>query len=76
MAAQRVHVRADGGLTCGHPASPATTRPGPARGEVYCSLCALASIETLKQEIARTAAALQEERARTTAALQRELAAP
>jgi hypothetical protein len=58
MVAKLVRVTATRGLTCGHPACPATTRAGPRVGEVYCSLCALASIETLKQEIARTAAAL------------------
>jgi hypothetical protein len=32
-------------------------RVGPTVGTVYCSLCALASIDALTQSIARTAAA-------------------
>jgi hypothetical protein len=56
MAVHLVRVLATGGLTCGHRASPATTRVGPRTGEVYCALCALASIHTLNTEIARTAA--------------------
>jgi hypothetical protein len=58
MAARLVHIRAEGGLTCGHPTSPATTRAAPKVGEVYCALCALESLHALQEEIARTAAVL------------------
>jgi hypothetical protein len=58
MAAPIVRVLLAGGLSCGHRASPATTRVAPRVGEVYCGLCALASIHALLQEIALTVMAL------------------
>jgi hypothetical protein len=61
MAAKLVRVLVTGGLSCGHRTHPATTRGGLRTCEVYCILCALAGMEALRQEIARTAAALQKE---------------
>ena len=58
MAAPIVRVLLVGGLSCGHYAWPTTTRVAPRVGEVYCGLCALASIHLLLQEIALTRAAL------------------
>jgi hypothetical protein len=57
MVTHLVRVLASGGLSCGHRAHPATTRAGPTVGTVYCSLCALASIDALTAEIAHLSAA-------------------
>jgi hypothetical protein len=58
MATPIVRVLLAGGLSCGHPAWPTTTRVAPRVGDVHCGLCALASIHLLLTEIALTVMAL------------------
>jgi hypothetical protein len=58
MAAPIVRVLLGGGLSCGHHAWPTSTRVAPRVGEVYCGLCALASIHLLLAEITLTVTAL------------------